>query len=245
MRHLFIICFLTTLGYLLNAQESISEEKLVTVKLTDGSVINGEIIEWNFGETLILKTKWNPNFKIPSYRIDKVIEKSAKGKTYNFKEEGLYFTFTNSFIRANPGLRANGSNGLGFSFSAGKKINRFLLLGAGAGFDHYIWNTGEKILPVFIEAQGFFQQTNESLFYKVQIGKGFAFTDEDYGITKANGGLMIHPSLGLRIGHNRVKTTFAVGYKFQNANFIYNDRWQRRDQDITFKRLTFSIGIII
>ena len=121
-------------------------------------------------------------------------------------------------------------------------------IGAGIGYDRYIFNSGEDMIPVFAEFTGYFQPKHASLFYNLQTGYSFASTDDVYLLSEAKGGLMVYPSLGIRFGTGNVKYTLDVGYKFQDAEFTYDEQWsidQHRVQDVKFKRLTLRFGILL
>lgn len=238
----------------LAAQDSntVPEDKIAVITLKDGSKIEGEILDWQIDEYIMIKLAWGGQTRIDQHKIKKIIQKSTLqkyDKVYNFKEEGFYYAGRINVISGNDGNRANGVFGLGASVSSGYKFNRFLSLGAGVGYDKFIWDSGENLLPVFAEVSGYLNQTNTSLFYNIQTGYSFAFKDNDYLLVDAKGGFMIFPSLGVRWNNaGSHSMTLSVGYKFQNAEFTYRNQWnanERFEHDVLFKRLTVSLGILI
>jgi len=229
-------------------EENLSNDSEVIVVLKGGTTIEGEIVSWNYGDDLILKTKWNPSMVIPADRIKKVTEKSAVAsifKNYNYKETGLYYAAQISLIAANNGDRANNTNGISYSISAGKKFSRLLSVGAGIGYDNYIWDTSENFIPIFAEVSGYFQPTNVSLFYNLKMGGSVGIKNQDVGLNQSKGGLIVYPSLGLRFGQEKIKCTLDIGYKFQKANLTYVDSWKTSEQSVTYKRLVIRFGILI
>ena len=249
---LWIACIMLS-PEVLRSQETqeVPDEKKAIVVLKSGSKVEGEIVEWIFDESITLRFAWGGTTRFDQHRIKKIIQKSASVKTsspYNFKETGLYYSARLNVITGNAGRRANGSYGMGASFSSGWRFNRFLSLGGGVAYDKYIFDTAENLMPVFAEVTGFLNASNISMFYNIQSGYAFAFTDEDYLLIDAKGGLMVYPSFGLRWGNDEnLKYTLSVGYKFQNAEFTYADPWNaldRREQDLQFKRFTVGFGIL-
>jgi len=55
---------------------------------------------------------------------------------------------------------------------------------------------------------------------------------------------MIHPSVGIRLGKKDMKWTFDLGYKFQKANWVYDNWGTISDQSILYRRLTLRTGIM-
>ncbi len=236
----------------INAQENkLEEQRTVIVQLNNGTVIEGEVNSWVIGEYIDLKTLWTDNFVLPSSAIRKIIQKSAAGvinkNHYSFKEEGIYYSGKIQFIAGNEGQRAKAINGLGLSFSAGKRFNRFVSVGAGIGYDRFIWNSGENIIPIFLEYTSFLNPKNTSLFFNVQAGYGLAFKNEDFLLREAKGGPMLYPSLGLRLGRYENKFTVDLGYKFQKAELTYASSWSSdiSIQRLTYKRLALRLGILL
>lgn len=247
-----LLCFIWTSQ--INAQENESDlSKEAIVYLKDGSQVEGEILNWMPGYIIEIKTSWSEKVTFRQEDIKKVIQKSTikQGFTvpYNFREKGVYYSFKAQMITGNPGSRANDVNGIGISVSAGHRFNRHISIGGGIGYDQYVWNSGEKLIPFFAEVGGFTHQSNNSLMYNLQIGYSLAKEDEDYLLSHAKGGIMIYPAIGIRFGRNEnIKYTFDVGYKFQKAEFHYDDGWdwgRRSEQNILYKRLTLRFGLLL
>lgn len=236
-----------------NAQDQVTQTDpaVVIVELKNGSIIEGKVNSWEIGKYIDLKTEWNESMVLPSEAILKVQHKSAlefqKYHNYNFRENGVYYTGKFQLIVANNGERANKVNGLGLSFSSGYRFSRLVGVGAGIGYDRFIWNTAENFVPIFAEFSSFFIPKNTSLFANVQAGYSIAIKDEDFSLTEARGGLMFYPAIGLRLGGLENKFTVDVGYKFQRAKLTYSSPWTRSisEQRLTYKRLTVRIGILM
>ena len=232
--------------------DSSAEEDMYIIKLKTGSIFEAEILEWDILDTIKVKTKWNDNLVLPTKTVDKIMQKSSlsaikKGKPYNFKEEGIYYAGRLLAIAPNGGERGGDNLGFGFSFSVGKKFSRLAAVGVGLGYDKYLIESGEVVIPLFVEYSSFFMPKHNSLFFNIQTGYSFAFANENYGIIEAKGGVMAYPSLGIRFGENKEKYTLDFGYKFQKAEFTYNSNFSslRREQRLTYKRLSLRLGILL
>lgn len=247
-----VVAFLGTVSPTVAQENIIPDERIAIVHLKSGSKVEGEIIDWKIGEYIRLKLPWGQEHTFLENHIKKVIQKSTlNSKTravhdYVFKQEGLYISPRIHTIAGNAGNRANGVWGLGGSISAGHRFNRLLSVGAGFGYDRYIWRSGENFLPVFAEISGFFMPSNRSFFYNLQLGYAFAFTDEEYLLNEARGGYMVYPNVGYSWGLNETKLGLSLGYKFQDAKLTYANAWnfgERYEQDLLYKRLCFSFSL--
>lgn len=228
----------------------------VVVILKSGTEFSGYVKEWKVGEVITIETEAGNEYTFTGDSIDKILqmklyEKSNNlkfGTPYNFKESGRYYSVRGSIIKGNNGDRRNEQAGLGISLLAGHRFNRFIGIGAGVGYDSYTLESGESVLPLFVEASGYTTPTHTSLSYSLAAGYGLAFTNEEYGIIDAKGGLMVHPSIGMRFGKKKLKYTLDLGYRFQKANFTFRDQWNGRsrfEQRLLYKRVTLRFGVLI
>ncbi len=257
MKNYIINSILVLYAFLLSATMAIAQEntipdsKKAIVELKNGSKVEGEILDWKIGESITLRFDWGGESRIDQYRIKKITQLSAGNRlkaAYLFKDKGYYYSLRLNVIAGNDGSRANGVMGMGVSASAGYRFNHLFSLGGGVAYDRFIWDSGENLVPIFVEATGYLSQQNRSLFYNVQSGYAFAFEDDQYLLSDAKGGFMIYPNIGLRWGTEDVKYILSVGYKFQHAEFTYDSPWnpgERSEQDLLFKRLTIGFGITI
>lgn len=252
MKNLFIILVLFAISPSLVAQEEETTKTTeAVVILKDGTRVKGEIIKWQLDEYITLQMPWGKYMTIKDDKIKSVIQEGTEVRVvtpYKFMEKGVYFSAKAQVISGNEGNRAHGVYGFGISASAGYRFNRLLGIGGGVGFDKYIWDSGEQLIPIFAEINGFFIPTNTSLFYNFQAGYSFAQKSDEHLLTEANGGVMLYPSLGLRFGKEKTKVLLDVGYKFQYANYTYRDVWtvtSTSEQDLLYKRICFRIGVTL
>ncbi|NNE26579.1 MAG: hypothetical protein HKN09_07030 [Saprospiraceae bacterium] len=247
----YIICIL---GLLLcsHVQSQDSSNNQVYIHLENGSKISGEAVSWDHGESITILTGWGEEITFPWRIIKKVVQLNAQEaqiQPYNFKETGLYISPSAALITGNDGNRAKGQNGISVSVSAGHRFNKYLAIGGGLGWDQYIWNSGEELIPFFGEISGYTSERNTSFRYALQAGYSLALSDEDYLISNSKGGWMLYPAVGVRFGNNpNNKYFFDIGYKFQKAEFTYDDAWdigRRSQQRLLYKRLTIRFGLLL
>ncbi len=254
LAHIKVLTFLLVLfsvGQLSAQSEQVPDNRMAIIHLKNGNLVEGEIIDWNFGESITIKFPWGATTKFQQYEIKKITQKSAKANLqapYSFKENGIYYNVRTHIIAGNDGQRANGVFGTGVSLSAGHRFNRWFSLGGGIGYDRFIWESGENLIPIFAEVTGFFNPKNTSLFYNLQSGYSFASTDEQYLLIEAKGGFMVYPNIGIRWGHESTSFLVSFGYKFQNAEFTYANPWnfgETSRHDILYKRMTLGFGVTL
>ena len=236
-----------TSDLLSQSKETADTAELYIINLVSGSTIEAEINEWVYDEYLDIKTTWTENLILPAEAIKSVIQKSTLKAKYNFKDRGSYYSAKMQLITGNDGQRARHINGAGVSFSYGKRWSRLLGLGVGVGYDKYVWDTGENLVPLFLEFTSYFNPSATSIFFNLQAGYSLAFKDNDYLIIAAKGGRMIYPAIGLRMGKGKVNYTLDFGYKFQKASFTYGNNWgiETSEQRLHYKRLSLRFGILI
>lgn len=229
-----------------------TSEDLMVVYLKDGSQIEGYVTKWDYQTSLFMKTTGGSIFEFPADKIDKVVQRSLvninSGPSYTFNESGQYYSWRVQGIIGNDGARQKETPGYGFSFLAGYRLNRFLGAGIGIGYDKFVNDTAEEVIPVFAEISGFGIPKNTSVSYSLGIGYSFARDNVEAGIVDAKGGLLIYPAVGLRFGEGKLKYTIDLGYKFQKTQFTFRNVWEGstlHEQRLTYKRLTLRFGILI
>jgi len=274
-----IVLCITAL-FLFAAQAQQKTDKIThTVTLKDGTVYQGVIKQYVDGEELMLQLGPNIIKTIKDKDIKKLvldgastptpssesnpITLSTPDKPYNFQEKGLYFESnaqlmlgSSAFSSApQEGDRINKIDpGIGAQLIGGYQVNRFIGVGAGVGLDYYYLNSGETLLPVFLDVRGYLLKRNVSPMYKLQAGYGFAFKDEDRNMIDAEGGLMWYPALGVRFGAAKsANFMLDFGVKVQQANYIFSasnvlPRWSIREvqikNDMIYRRFVIRTAIL-
>lgn len=258
---LFVFC--TTIVF---AQE---DSNVSTIYLTNGEIYKGNLVDYRKGDYLILKRLNGDLDTIADNQIKKIEQvemsrrsrqvqynerynrtaekkkKAIKKRKYLFRETGWYNAtgFSGFGGRSGSYLKM----GIGLSTTTGYMFNRTVGLGLGIGKDNYSSRQGEGLYPVFAEVRGYLKKKNNTPYYAVRAGYGFAFENEKFGITQADGGLMLNPSVGYRFGGDKTGNIyFEMGYKYQNQ-FIERKSGFNQDVtvvDVTYHRVSLSAGII-
>jgi len=265
------ICLISSYTY---GQNNVSTETH-TIILKDGRVFEGVIKKYIEGEKLILQLSPNISKTIKDKHIKKII---ASGNTVNSTNDHIHneesnnqFTYNNKFyLEANyaflMGKSAYFTNaalddkineidrGMGLQLIGGYQLNRWIGAGIGVGADYYYLDSGETILPVFGDVRGHLTKSVVSLIYKAQAGYGFALKDDEHNISKAAGGAMLYPALGLHFkSKSNVNFSLDFGYKFQKAKYEYNieniPQWWnmanvRVENDMEYNRFAVRAGVV-
>ncbi len=236
---------------IVNGQISVEETLPLythTIYRIDGSVLKGEITEWNV-EFISMRMLSGLEIKIDAELVRKVVSrnvpKSVNGRrggierTYSFKEEGIYHVTT-------AAMSAGPAAGVGITHAVGYRFSRLLGLGAGIGAEAYEVGSGNQIVPLFLEARGFFMKQKISPYYALRAGYGFSLTNSETNITETKGGRMFGAELGYRFGGARFVNFFAgVGVHFQKATYKYEWPWEEAFTDVVDHRRTeLKIGVI-
>lgn len=245
------------------------------VYLKNGSILKGEILKYNQGENLTLKIGDERIMVIQEANIERIVQgevkveemdvdikdevgdgieisdtKPAEKVPFVYKTSGWYNTTSISFYAGNDGSDSDGSGnfklGSGLHNVVGKQIRPSLGLGLGIGLDNYS-RRGETILPIFVEAKGYPIATMKQLYYKLAVGYGFAFKRESFGIIAANGGYLISPAVGIRLGTpDGTNVNIDLGYRIQKAFFreqLINGDIDERN--VIFNRIALRVGLTL
>lgn len=196
-------------------------------------------------------------------------EKPATGKptferrkpVYEFQEEGWFNTTSFAFsfgkrerdedIFFSPGFeRASVSqSAIGFNIQhiMGYQFSRMLGVGLGVSYDAYDLEDRESVLSVFAHYRGYLSKSIVAPYLGLNAGYGFALANKSQGVVTAEGGWMIHPEIGLRLGAtSKSNFTLGLGYRLQDAYYVqelpFNGNIEYRD--VTYQRFMFSLGLL-
>lgn len=246
------LCFCCFFSF---GQKEEVEEKLDVVHLTNGSVFQGEILEYERGKVLKIKLQDGQILEVEDEKIRKIVQSDGLVEDSDLlkkekqpavlKTDGWYNTTYTSF--------ASGQNrfdqftlGAGVHNVTGKHLNNTFALGLGIGIDNYS-RRGETILPIYSELKVIPFQKAKQFYLIGSAGYGFAFKREQFGIQEARGGYMLHPAIGYRSGTaDGTNVTIDIGLKLQDAYF--KEELPNRDvetRDIVFNRITIRIGLTL
>ena len=250
MRILYTLILLIGFGFSLNAQQLRGKRSApITVHLVDGSIFRGEILEYEIGKKMRLKISDKVTLEIGGNMIEKVVQASETKITKpdfvpQFKG---WYNSTNIYTLEGflAGIR---ESGLGIQNATGFQWKHWLGTGIGFGYDNFDLDSRLSSIPLFFEIRGQLTKDQVSPFYVLQGGYALGLKDEDRDIVKSEGGLMIHPSIGILFNSRNGKNAYTIdiGYRFQRYKYRQLLPWQDGfdDYKILHKRVAVRIGMI-
>lgn len=245
MRNLFLLIFLSCANFCWAQQTDI-------VTLKDGTELRGEVLKYlNDGKVLKLKLQNGKKVFVHETEVEKV-EQSAQNTTILYKsrslfevdKKGIYGTAKVGMLAGTATWGRGGQVGLSVSSSIGYRFNEYIAVGIGVGADEYnVWYN-DVVFPVFTEVWGFIaDQSKLDWYYKLSGGYGYVPRNQNNG--RANGGIMLHPSIGFRFGKSpNIGYTVDLGIRFQNAEYLTNSWGGRTDENVRYQRYALRFGIL-
>jgi hypothetical protein len=212
------------------------------VHLKNGSILKCRIIEFKTESQIKLEIQGGSVLVYNSSEIAKIdrgtgagnkVESSSKGHHYS---DELYFTAFFNFI---GGYREASSwswsatqdiptLGCGLKLSAGKAINRHLMIGGGLAWSYmHNYFMYSAHFPVFAEVRGDILKKSNSLYYSFGLGYNIAKRRDAMSwigttMIEARGGIYMNPALGLRFASKSKKHfCLELNYGIHTASYRY------------------------
>jgi hypothetical protein len=175
-----------------------------------------------------------------------IFRRQRERRPYAFVEEGWYHQTgfgvslgreaVESDFNFGPGVRT--VFGFHLQYVMGWQFSRYFGLGGGLSFDVYNFERREMALAPLLQLRSFLTRTNTAPYVSFGAGYGFAFKNRDFGLNRAQGGVLLHPAVGVRFtGSNGTAMSIDFGYRLQRAEYetftpaegltIRNTRYQR------------------
>jgi len=251
MNSLIKICFIILSLFLISSTVHAQKDLEDVVYLENGSIIRGKIIEYNKDGNIKIETLGGSILVYPSTDVVKIKKepqknrptKSRKRPNHIPKEKDIYLSIMggtmlgiNEWGAPVPGISAKAT--LGWHF------NRFIGIGGGVGL---MILGQESFAPIYANIRSCFMKKSVSLFADVNIGYGLPLLINNSWLRdfKAQGGLYIRPSIGVRLpATRRTHTTLDLGYVIQFSKSFFTD-WNGNPvmEKRTFFRPSLRVGI--
>lgn len=225
----------------MDAQEEMSFKD--RVYLSHGSMLVGSITNYVPGESLTLKLKSGNELTFQDQQIRKIImHKGSSEKTIRainpLSDNKLFHEVQFAFL-----TNANGT-GYALSYNLMYQKNQLIAFGAGFGMDNFYAAPGREIFPIYGNAKLNLTEGNSAPYLGMKLGYGLAFANEEQNITNADGGLMVNPYFGIRIGSKGMIVNLFTGIKFQKVDYELRNSWETRREDILHRRLEIGASIM-
>lgn len=226
------LLLLIILSISVQAQSSTEDKKIVqhVVHLKNGSSLIGQLIQFSDDAPVVMIMGDGEQITVPRNLVESVARLGKKlkktklkyaDKPYAFQETGWHYKIGLSYIeRGNLGYPA------GYSIEVGTvyHFSRMLGIGLHTGVDVYDSGSLEKIIPIYVNVQGYINSKKVTPFYSFGIGIGIPnIEEEQWDDLSVKAGLLLYPKVGIRItGNENSNITFFTGYKIQNSSIRTN-----------------------
>jgi hypothetical protein len=239
-----------------NESKSDAPKSITVVTLKNGSVLEGELLEYDAEGALKLRLANGVIVTFLHTQIDHLKHRYLGGrgaKPYAFRESGYYFhsSLSSSFERD---VYDDLVPAVGLEQVAGYQFSRWIGAGLGAGLHTMNAFDGPVFIPVFAEARGYFLKKRVSPYYAMQLGYAFPLTSSGQNLLKARGGMLLHPAAGFRFGGSEhLNFTLDFGIRFiLNTKLTYEEElfWSSSiepsivELDKSYIRSTLRFGLL-
>jgi hypothetical protein len=154
------------------------------------------------------------------------------------KDKRLYFETDFAFLPGSSGV------GVSLSQSVLYQHTQRLAYGAGIGLDNYRMAPGQSIFPLFVNGKVNLKNARRAPYVGMKLGYGFVFTNEEEDITEASGGFMANPYFGIRFGSRGTIFNLFTGVKIQKVDYVFSRPWEKRTEDILFRRIVLGMSVM-
>ncbi len=240
LRYILSICVICCFSLKISAQ---TVEKFDIITLTDGSILNGVLLNENSANAEIRLTS-GAQISIPANSIKNIKAgkdnhtyfsngKSRKNKGYfGFVKTGLLFRrYASDYfdIVTSPGVQT----------VHGYRFNKKLSAGIGVGmegFDRF------KVLPIFAHLRYEPFDKRVRPYLSIDAGYGVALNSSS-SWNEYSGGLMLQSAIGLQFSNRSGGGIFLeLGQKFQWAT--EESAWNGNVNEWRFSRAAFNVGYL-
>lgn len=204
-----------------------------TVYLAGGSALYGKIIKNEEKQPVAIENDCGL-WQLKADEVERMVY-GAESPENRFKKSGYYNL--SSFAL----LFGEGENGFtpvpSITMINGYRFSPHIFAGVGIGFEHYNWS----VMPLFGEFRYVHFPGKFSPLLSVKMGYSFPLEQEPINTdwqTKAYGGLLLSPELGIQIPlNNRSTIVMSVGYHYQMLSHDELQSWGWGTTETTTKRL--------
>jgi hypothetical protein len=242
MNKSFLLSFLMFFALLFVANELMAQSNSYpdVVELKNGSVLKCKILEYELDGNIKVEIMGG---SVLVYPADDVLKIDREGKTedqlklkkeeenFHVFEDGMFYQLGIDIL---GGLKDDGwgwtvpTLGLGAKFTAGKVINRSLMIGGGIGWvfmDNGIMFSPH--IPIYAQVRGDLMKRKYAFYYTASLGYNWALHTGNTAwngtqMTAARGGVYFNPGLGLRFAsRGRSHLCLEFGYSIHTASYDF------------------------
>ncbi|MEN0049161.1 MAG: hypothetical protein AAF806_19030, partial [Bacteroidota bacterium] len=238
--------------------EYVDTAKIDVVYLKDGSIFRGTILKYYPNATLRMRILGGAKVRFDAKDIQRIHQGletpdrlGLKAKTYvqPFSDKGIQHTAYLSLLNGTTPWTSDYVLGLGLNYAVGYKLDTKHTFAIGSGVDYYYLAQREMLVPIFVEAKRSFPwKTTLQSFVMLTGGYGIGVKSEEQNVSAAQGGWLIHPSVGLEFGSSKdYHWQIDAGVRLQRATFTFDSPWNSLETTthrMLFKRFALRLGLV-
>jgi hypothetical protein len=219
IKYFLIVILSFAFGSQLQAQDG----KRDRIVLKDGSIIVGEIIQYESGKELLFKLEMTGDtLTINESKIYKVIfsgeplKKRKEFKPFELRSSKGYFEFSTLFMFGKD------FNGKGFRASYSYSFNPLVNISLNFSLDKYEQEFDASVATISLGYRSYLDLNKIQPFVGLDAGYGFARAEGIFArVMEKEGGLMYNPYIGLQFGlANKSALSISFGYRYQKAFYL-------------------------
>ena len=225
---------------------AISGQDKVVLKRS-GSVIEGEIVQLQYGGNVVLNLPTGTQAVIPTNQIKQVFDDGELIYGNGEKVQEVYESNAGhwSAIWENK-LMANADfGGVGLTVGALYHWRSQVMFGGGLGYDNYNFKQDRAMIPIFLQGRAYLRDWATTPYIDFKTGYSIGLLPKDTNVTSHSGGTFFHGGAGIKFGRN-FGTTVGLGILFQNAYHKLIIPWNNgmSQEERVYKRMTLNLGFI-
>ncbi len=220
----------------------------ITIYLKNGKFVHGYQTFSPFKGYLTIEIDEFTQKHIPYRKIRYILNGPPMVKPPPVYEPLNNTFFLSILVGIQYGAAAAGNNRATISFAAGYVFHPLLQTSVGLGFMQY---DPVSTTSLFARIHGNLSERKWSPFYFAEAGSSrvhSSYYNVGMQLSDAQGGLMLHPGLGIQRRFRSGAVFFQLGYRIQRAQLEYEvlDFWGgmlQVQERLTFRRVTAHLGI--
>ena len=219
------------------------------VKLNNGVILKGEIVEFTRGDYMIIHLMDGYDMRISLEDVRSFKIKDGKLKEYNLPSTG-YFNYTSGgFLFLKGGRYDWVEVNMTVHTINGYRFHELYNAGLGVGLDRYGTTTS---LPVYLSVRRDLFASRVTPMFNANVGYGWMWESDSYNewedFDNVKGGLYWELGAGLRINYKKTALIFNYAYKRQNSELTMTDDFWWREEDTVvehhnFRNMTLTVGL--
>jgi len=220
------------------------------IRLESGETVVGQVVEFGENGYVLIQASNGEIIAIPSRKVVMISSKKKEIEIEKRKELEIIPKYkpTNLIISgaglysASSGNQFDGPNmSGGFSTIVGHTFDPRFMLGLEMAIYSYDYENKIDLFSVGLDIRGSLTDKKFRPMYAISSGLGFGLRNNS--IIDVDGGMFIHPAIGLMMStYNPISFSADIGYRFQSASFTVLNFGGERMGEAEYKKLVLRFS---